>query len=89
MRPMTLEKAAELTAKMGTTFLDAAGNVKPMAEILPGLSDTFRNMPDGAENCVSCSTFGRSGTQLLPFLNKGSAGIADLTAKSNPNGFGY
>jgi phage-related protein len=72
---------------MGTSFKDAAGNVKPMSEILPGLADTFKSMPDGAEKAaLATQLFGRSGTQMLPFLNKGSAGIAELTAKAQQMG---
>lgn len=80
-------KTAELTAKMGTSFLDAAGNVKPMSQILPGLADTFKKMPDGAEKAaLATQLFGRSGAQMIPFLNKGSEGIAALTEKAQQMG---
>lgn len=80
-------KTAELTKLMGVDFKDAAGNVKPMAQILPGLSDTFKKMPDGAQKtALATQLFGRSGAQLLPFLNKGSAGIADLTKQATKMG---
>lgn len=81
------DKASAMNAKLGTSFLDAAGQVKPMSEILPGLSDKFKSMPDGAEKtALATQLFGRSGAQLLPFLNKGSAGIAELTAQAGKMG---
>jgi phage-related protein len=77
------KKGAALTRALGSSFKDAAGNVKPMSDILPGLADKFAKMPDGAKKAaLAAQLFGRTGTALLPFLNKGSAGIAELTAKS-------
>jgi phage-related protein len=81
------EKAAAMAEKLGVEFLDASGNVKPMAEILPGLSDTFAAMPDGAEKtALAIQLFGRSGTDMLPFLNKGSAAIGELTEQAERMG---
>ncbi len=81
------DKAAEMASKLGTNFLDAAGQVKPMSEILPGLADKFKSMPDGAEKtALAAQLFGRSGAQMLPFLNKGSEGIGQLTDKARQMG---
>lgn len=80
-------KAAAMQKKLGESFLDAAGNVKPMSEILPGLSDKFKAMPDGAEkSALATQLFGRSGLAMLPFLNQGSAGIGALTDKAKQMG---
>jgi phage-related protein len=80
-------KTADLVAKLGGSFQDAAGNVKPMSEILPGLADKFKTMPDGAEKtALAVQLFGRSGAQMVPFLNRGSEGISDLTAKAKDMG---
>ncbi|MFJ4166286.1 hypothetical protein ACIPY5_12080 [Microbacterium sp. NPDC089698] len=81
------DKAAAMQDKLGVAFLDAAGHVKPMAEILPGLADKFKSMPDGAEKtALATQLFGRSGAQMLPFLNKGSEGIGQLTDKAKQMG---
>lgn len=81
------DKAAAMQQKLGTAFLDAAGQVKPMSEILPGLADKFKSMPDGAEKtALATQLFGRAGAQMLPFLNKGSEGIAQLTDKAKQMG---
>lgn len=80
-------KASAMAKKLGTDFLDAHGQVKPMSDILPGLSDKFKAMPDGAEKtALAMQLFGRSGTQMLPFLNQGSEGIAKLTAQAGKMG---
>ncbi|AJT42422.1 phage tail protein [Psychromicrobium lacuslunae] len=80
-------KTAAMAKTLGTNFLDASGQVKPMSEILPALSDKFKAMPDGAQKtALAMQLFGRSGATLLPFLNKGSAGIAELTAQAGKMG---
>lgn len=79
--------AKEMAKVLGTSFTDAQGKVLPMAELLPKVSDKFASMPDGAEKtALAMKLFGKSGTSLLPFLNKGSAGMADLAKKSDALG---
>lgn len=81
------EKTAALTAAMGTEFLTAEGNMKPMAQILPGLADHFKSMPDGAEKtALAVQLFGRQGTLMLPMLNKGAEGMAELQARAKELG---
>lgn len=80
-------KTQQMTEKLGQSFLDAQGKVKPMSDILPGLADRFKALPEGPERAaLATQLFGRSGTQLLPFLSKGSAGIAELTDKAKSLG---
>ena len=81
------KKTAEFTAKLGTDFKDANGNILPMAELLPKVADQFKSMPDGVEKtALAVQLFGRQGTAMLPFLNKGSDGIAELTEKASKMG---
>jgi phage-related protein len=78
---------SEMTDKLGQSFTDAAGNIKPMAELLPGLADKFKAMPDGAEKtALATDLFGRSGAAMIPVLNKGSAGLEELTQKAKEMG---
>lgn len=80
-------KTAAMTAKLGVSFKDASGQIKPMSELLPGVADKFKSMPDGAEKtALAMQLFGRSGAQMLPFLNQGSAGMAQLTTKAKEMG---
>lgn len=81
------QKTAELNAKLGGSFLDANGKMKSMSDLLPMVADKFKSMPDGIEKtALATELFGRSGTQMLPFLNKGSAGIEELTKKAKDMG---
>lgn len=81
------EKTAALTAAMGVEFKTAEGNMKPMSEILPGLADHFKSMPDGAEKtALAVQLFGRQGTAMLPMLNRGSEGMAQMQARAKELG---
>ena len=52
-------------------------------QLLSTLADKFAAMPDGIHKAASAvEIFGRSGADLIPLLNKGGAGIADLRAEA-------
>lgn len=70
-------QARQTLSRLGLSLkaLDAQSADKQLASI----ADTFKSMPDGGEkSALAVQLFGRSGTQLIPFLNKGRAGIAAL-----------
>ncbi|WEV72154.1 phage tail tape measure protein [Bifidobacterium sp. ESL0790] len=81
------EKTAAMQKLLGTSITDSTGKLKPMNELLPQVADKFKSMPDGVEKtALATQLFGRSGTAMLPFLNKGSAGIGQLEAKAKSLG---
>lgn len=58
---------------------DATGKMRPMEEVLLDVSDAFQQMPDGPEKAaLAVSLFGKSGTELVPILNKGSKSIGEM-----------
>ena len=74
---------AAMNKLFGQSIKDSEGNVKSMAALLPGLADRFKSMPDGAQKtALATQLFGRAGANMIPVLNKGSAGIAELTDKA-------
>ncbi len=78
------DKAAK---SLGISFQDSSGKVKPMNELLPQIAEKFKNMPAGAEkSALAMKLFGKNGMAMLPFLNKGSAGIQELMAQSDALG---
>lgn len=78
---------ARMTSELGFKFQDAHGKVLPMSTLMPKIADKFKSMPDGVQKTALAMTlFGRSGTQLLPMLDRGSAGLADLRKKSDELG---
>lgn len=79
--------SAALTDKLGFSFQDAAGHVKPMNDLLPQIADKFATMPDGPEKtALAMQLFGKAGAGMLPFLTKGSKGIAELEKQSDKFG---
>lgn len=73
--------------QIGVSVTDASGNLRSTSDVIADVSDAFAGMDDGAEKTALAMTlFGKSGTTLLPFLNKGSAGIEELKDKANELG---
>lgn len=60
----------------GVATKNADGTLRSAGDVLGDLADHFASLPDGTEKtALSMKLFGRSGKQLIPFLNAGSAGI--------------
>jgi len=78
---------AELMAKLGFSVRDAQGQLLPMSTLLPKIAQRFATMPAGPEKtALALKLFGRNGAALLPFLNRGAAGIAALQKQSDQLG---
>ena len=78
---------ADKLNELGVKTADTTGKILPMDQLLPSLADKFQSMPDGAEKTsLAIQGFGRAGAALIPFLNEGSAGMADITAKAKEMG---
>lgn len=78
------DKAAKA---LGISFQDVDGKVRPMGELMPEIAEKFKNMPAGAEkSALAMKLFGKNGMAMLPFLNRGAAGVKDLMAESDKLG---
>lgn len=76
--------AVKSTNAFGFATRDVAGKLIPTQVALTKLADRFKSMPDGAEKtALAIKLFGRTGTAMLPFLNKGAAGIRELEKQSD------
>lgn len=63
-------------ATLGVDVKDGAGKLKDSGEILKEISDKFSSMENGAvKSAIAVKLFGKSGTDFIPFLNKGSKEI--------------
>jgi hypothetical protein len=72
---------------MGISMVDAHGKTKQMDAVLPELAEKFKNMPAGPEKTADAlKLFGKAGTDMLPFLNRGAEGIAELEKESDKFG---
>lgn len=83
----SMKPIAGILKGIGVTALDSAGNIRPVNEIIPELADKFKAMPDGLEKtALAMQLFGKSGKDMLPLLNQGSAGLTDLGKEADKLG---
>lgn len=82
-----LGAAKKELAGLGVSLVDATGKARPMNDVFLDVAERFKTMPDGAQkNALALKLFGRSGTDLLPMLNKGRDGLAELESESDKFG---
>lgn len=73
--------------ELGISTKNADGSLKSADQVLSELADHFAKMPDGVDKTAKAvELFGRSGANLIPLLNGGSAGIADLMKEAEQLG---
>jgi hypothetical protein len=76
------EDAARNFAAVGVEFKNQDGQLRATDAVLLDLAERFKAMPDGAEKtALAVQLFGKSGTELIPFLNQGRDGIEELAAE--------
>ncbi|MGQ5524252.1 hypothetical protein ACUHMQ_13475 [Chitinimonas sp. PSY-7] len=74
-------------AAMGISIKGAGGHLKDTDAVLLEVADKFAGYEDGAAKAaLAQELFGKSGTEMLPFLNQGSAGLAELRAEAESLG---
>lgn len=72
-------RQAELFAALGISVKDAAGNLRDVEDLLPEVADRFKALDnETTETALAMELFGRSGAELLEFLNRGSDGLNKL-----------
>jgi hypothetical protein len=91
---LTLEAGGKISATTGQVYkdlgikvLDAGGKVKSADELMLEAADAFKGMADGPEKAaLSMKLFGKSGTDMLPMLNQGRAGIEAMMKAGKAQG---
>ena len=60
-------------------FDNADGTLRATDEVLADIADRFEKLPDGSsKTAAAMALLGRSGAQLIPLLNGGSKGLAEM-----------
>jgi len=73
---------ALLFQRMKIPLRDAQGNIKGAANSLEDIAEAFKNTGNAStREAMAIALFGRAGADLIPFLIKGRAGIAELRAE--------
>lgn len=69
----------KVAKQLGVAYKDAAGNVKPMTEIIGNVADKIMHMTDQVQkNALAKAAFGRSFQEMLPLLRLGGKGMEEL-----------
>jgi hypothetical protein len=68
---------------LGISVKNADGSMKSTQDVLLQVANVFANLEDGAvKTSLAVKLFGKSGMEMIPFLNQGAAGINQLTAEA-------
>lgn len=69
----------EAFAAMGIKTTDTAGNLKDTSQLMTEVAGKFAAYKDGAEKtALAQEIFGKSGAKLIPLLNSGADGLAEM-----------
>lgn len=73
------KEQAEAFKRIGVSVKDANGQIKPLDTLLGDIAERFASYEDGAsKSALAQEFFGKSGADLIPFLNEGKAGLKKL-----------
>lgn len=76
------DDAVRSFAAVGVAFANQDGTLRATDEVLLDLADKFQTLPDGAEKtAIAVELFGKSGADLIPFLNQGREGVTALAGE--------
>jgi len=71
----------------GVSFKDAAGNLRPLNDVIYDIADSFAGARNGAEKtALAMELMGRSGAEAIPLLNGGSAGLRQFAEEGRKAG---
>jgi lambda family phage tail tape measure protein len=72
-------KVVQTISALGIQSVDATGKLRPTGDLIFELSKRFAELPDGAQKArAAFQIFGKSGADLIPFLNLGPAAIKEF-----------
>lgn len=72
-------EAKEAFKALGVDVKNADGSLKSSDTVLGEIADRFAGMEDGAgKTALAVKLFGRAGADLIPLLNQGSKGLAEM-----------
>jgi polyhydroxyalkanoate synthesis regulator protein len=78
---------ADAFKTLGVTLKNSKGQLKASDEVMLEVADALSKLPEGInKSALAMAIFGESGTNLLPMLNSGKAGIMDMRREANSLG---
>jgi TP901 family phage tail tape measure protein len=72
---------------LGISIKDAEGNLRSLEDVIPDIANAFQQLEDGTQKAaLAQELFGKSGLDLIEFLNQGGAGLKEFTDKARELG---
>src|ERR1700687_1506834 len=69
-------KTAKFFEALGVSVTESNGTLRQTDQVLLDLAEIFSHMPDGAEKTgIALKLFGKAGSDMIPMLNQGKAGL--------------
>lgn len=76
--------AQQALAQLGVNARDASGKLRSTQDVLGDVADKFAHLHDSAgKTALAMAIFGKSGSDLIPLLNEGRAGLKDMADESD------
>jgi hypothetical protein len=74
-----MEAGSDGLDALGISATDASGNLRSTNEVFLEVAEAIAGLEDGAgKTAIMMNIFGRSGAQLIPMMNAGRAGLAQM-----------
>lgn len=78
---------AELFEQMGVSVKNADGSLRDVNDVMLDVADVFKDLPNGIEKAnLAIRLFGKSGVDLIPYLNQGAEGIRKMKQEAEEFG---
>lgn len=75
---------ATVFAALGVSVKDASGNLRDTNVVFSEVAQQLSRMEDGAlKTSLAVQLFGKSGADLIPLLNSGAAGLAEMAREAD------
>lgn len=79
--------AAKAFKALGVSVTEANGALRPSSLVLQDIAEKFSHLQDGAgKTALAVQIFGKQGSELIPLLNMGGAGLAEMTERAEKMG---
>ena len=79
-----MEAGSDGLEALGIRATDASGNLRSTNEVFLEVAERFASIEDGAgKTAIAMDIFGRSGANLIPLLNSGRAGLAEMAQEAD------
>lgn len=79
--------SARALVALGVSAKDSTGQLRPTSDVISDIAERFAGMKDGAgKTAIAMALFGKSGAELIPMLNSGKSGLAEMKTEAEKLG---